>query len=74
MKADGFETVSYHDEAAERAEDAGLLGWLTGSVSDRFLVPYGRNSCMNMLPLSTAAIPINNLDTLVRHGSNMVHP
>ena len=72
MEADGFETVSYHDEAAERAEDAGLLGWLTGSVSDRFLAPYGHNSCDNMLFSSTVTIPTINLDTCaacINHGT-----
>lgn len=33
VSADGFDTVGFGDEAALRAEDAGLLGWVTGCVS-----------------------------------------
>jgi len=32
VPADGFDTVGFGDEAAIRAEDAGLLGWVTGCV------------------------------------------
>ncbi|KAJ9104478.1 hypothetical protein QFC21_001974 [Naganishia friedmannii] len=32
MEANGFHTVRFHDEAAVRTEDAGLLGWFTGAV------------------------------------------
>ncbi|GHJ84682.1 hypothetical protein NliqN6_1084 [Naganishia liquefaciens] len=39
LKADGFDTVAFHDEAAERAEDAGLLGWLTGSDFSFHVIP-----------------------------------
>lgn len=34
IEADGFDTVGFYDEAAQHAEDAGLLGWLTGCVGD----------------------------------------
>lgn len=39
LPSPGFETVTYHDEAAARAEDAGLLGWVTGAVSRLPLIP-----------------------------------
>jgi hypothetical protein len=33
ISAEGFDTVGFGDGAAMRAEDAGLLGWVTGCVS-----------------------------------------
>ncbi|KAJ9111380.1 hypothetical protein QFC19_001148 [Naganishia cerealis] len=37
--ADGFHTVRFHDEAALRAEDAGLLGWFTGADFGFHVIP-----------------------------------
>lgn len=59
LPAPGFDTMEFFDEAADQADDLGLLSWLIGSVSNprgsfiSLAVSADDRSCRQLCQLST---------------------